>query len=58
MSCNSPVNTSDETHLDNFYSELFYFVHSIPKHSVLITVGDMIAQRGKNVNNKFRWHIS
>ena len=36
-----------------FYNELTSLVRSILKHSVLIIGGDMNAQIGKNVNNKF-----
>ena len=44
---------SDETDLDAFYNELSSLVRSIPKHNALIIDGDMNAQIGKNVNNKF-----
>ena len=48
----SPINTSVEKDLDTFYGELSSFVHSIPKHNVLIIRGDMNVQTGKNENNK------
>ena len=58
ISCYSPTNTSDETDLDTFYNELSSLVRSIPKHHVLMIEGDMNAQMGKNVNNKFSLHNS
>ena len=56
ISCFSHTNASDETDLDTFYNELFFLVCSIAKHNVLIIGGDMNAQIGKNVNNKFSLH--
>ena len=54
--CNSPTNIDDETNLIAFYNELSPLVRSIPKHNVLIIGGDMNAQTGKNVGNKFSLH--
>ena len=54
--CYSPTNASDETNLAAFYNELSSLVRSIPKHNVLIIGGDMNAQIGKNINNKFSLH--
>ena len=51
--CHSPINVSEETDLIAFYSELYSLLRSIPKHNVLVMGGDMTAQIGKNVNNKF-----
>ena len=55
--CYSPANVSDETGPIAFYKDLSSLVRSIPKRYVLIG-GDMNAQIGKNVNNKFRLHDS
>ena len=56
--CYSPTNVSDETDLIIFYNELSSLILSIPKRNVLIIGGDMNAQIGKNVNNKFSLHNS
>ena len=56
ISCYNPTNVSDETDLITFYDELSSLVRSIPKHNVLVIGGDMNAQIGKNVNNKFSLH--
>ena len=56
ISSYSPTNTSDETDLDTFYNELSTLVRSVLKYNVLIIGGDMNAQIGKNVNNKFSLH--
>ena len=58
ISCYRPTNASKETDVDTFYNELSSFVRSIPKHNVLIIGGDMKAQIGKHVNNKFCVHNS
>ena len=58
ISCYSPTNVSEETDLIAFYNKLSSFVHSISKHKVLIIGGDMNAQVGKNINNKFSLHNS
>ncbi len=58
ISCYSPTNVSDETDLIASYNELSSLVRSIPKDKVLIIGGDMNAQIGKNVNNKFSLHNS
>ena len=58
ISCYSPTNAGDETDLDTFYNKLSTLVHSILKHNVLIISGDMNAQIGKNINNKFNLHDS
>ena len=39
-----------------YYIELSSLVRSVPKHNVLVIGGDMNAQIGKNVNNKFSLH--
>ena len=49
ISCYSLTNVSDETDLIVLYK----IVRSILKHNVLIIGGDMNAQMGKNVKNKF-----
>ena len=54
----SPTNVSDETDLIAFYNKLSSFIHSILKRYVLIIGGDMNAQIGKKVNNKFSLHNS
>ena len=46
--CYSPTNASNETELLTFYNELYPFVRSTHKHSVLIIGGDMNAQIGKD----------
>ena len=56
--CNNPTNVSEETDHITFYKELSSLVLSILKHNVLIISGDMNAQTGKNVNNKFSLHNS
>ena len=58
ISCSSPINVSNETDLITFYNELSSLVRSIMKHNVLIIGGDMNAQIGKKVNNKFISHYS
>ena len=47
ISCYSPKNSSDETDLITFYSELSSLVCSIPKLDILIIGRDMNAQIGK-----------
>ena len=56
--CYSTTNDSDETDLKTFYNEVSSLVHSVPKYNVLIIGGDMRAQIGKNVNNKYSLHNS
>ena len=56
ISCYSPTNISDEMNLITFYNELSSFIHSIPKHNILIIGGDMNAQVGKNINHKSSLH--
>ena len=58
ISCYSPTNISDETDLIVFNNEVFSLFRSISKHNVLIFGGDINAQIGKNVNNKFSLHNS
>ena len=58
ISCYSPTNVSDETYLIVYYNEISSLVRCILKHNVLIISGDMNAQIGKNVNNKFSLHNS
>ena len=58
ISCYIPTNVSEETDLIVFYNELSTLVPRFPKHNVLIIGGDMNAQIGKNVNNKFSLHNS
>ena len=58
ISCYSPTNIHDETDFIAFYSELSSLVRSIKKHNILIIVGYMNAQIGKNVNSKFRLNNS
>ena len=55
ISCYSPTNVSEEMDLNTFYNELSFLVRSIPKYALIIS-GDMNAQIGKNVNNKFSLH--
>ena len=52
----SPTNVSEETELVTFYDELSSLVRSILKHNMLVIGGDMIAQIGKNGNNKYSLH--
>ena len=52
------AHVSDETDLITFYNELSILVCSTPKHNVFIIGGEMNAQIGKNVNNKFSLHNS
>ena len=54
--CYSPTNAGVEMDFNIFYNELFFLVHSIQKDNVLIIGGDMNAQIGKNINNKFSLH--
>ena len=58
ISCYSPTNVSDEMDHIAFYNKLSSHVHSILKHNFLIIGGDMNAQIGKNVSNKFSLHSS
>ena len=53
ISCYSPTNVREETELITFYDVLSFLVRSIPKHNVLVIVGDMNAQISKNGNHKF-----
>ena len=53
ISCYSLTNVSEEADLIAFYNELSSLVRSILKDDVLVIGGDMNAQIGKNVNNKF-----
>ena len=54
--CYSPAGVSEETELVTFYDELSSLVCNIPKHSMLVIGGDMNAQIGKDVNNKYSLH--
>ena len=54
--CYSPTNVSEETDLIAFFNKLSSLVRSIPKYNVLLVGGDINAQIGKNVNNKFSLH--
>ena len=56
ISCYSPTNVSEETELVAFYNELSSLVRSIRKHNLLVIVGDMNTQIGKNGNNKYSLH--
>ena len=56
ISCYSPANVSEETKLVTFYEELSSLLRNIPKHNLLVIVGDMNAQIGKNRNNKYSLH--
>ena len=56
ISCYSPTNVSEETELVTLYEELSSLVHRIPKHNLLVIVGDMNAQIGKNRNKKYSLH--
>ena len=56
ISCYSTTNVSEETELVTFYDELSSFMHSIPKHNMLVIGGDMNAQIRKNGNNKYSLH--
>ena len=58
ISCYSPTNVSEETELIAFYDELSFLVRSIPKHNVLVIVGDMNSQIRKNRNHKYSLHNS
>ena len=53
ISCYSPTNVSEKTELVTFYEELSSLVRSILKHNLLVSGGDMNAQIGKNINNKY-----
>ena len=57
ISCYNPTNVSEETDLIAFYNELSSLCR-IPKHNVFVMGGDMNAQIGKNVNQKFSLHNS
>ena len=52
----SPTNVSEETELVTLYEELSSLVRSIQKQNLLVIVGDMNAQIGKNRNNKYSLH--
>ena len=54
----SSTNVSDEMDLIAFYNKLSSLVRSILQHNILIIGGDINAQIGKNVNNKFSLHNS
>ena len=53
-----PNNVIEETELITFYDGISSLARSIPKHNVLVIVGDMNAQNGKNVNNKLSLHTN
>ena len=56
--CLNLTNASEETDPIIFYNELSSLVRSIQINNVLIIGGDMNAQIGKNVNNKFSLYHS
>ena len=56
ISCYSPTYISDKMDLIASNNKLSSLVCRIPKHNVLIIGGDMNAQIGKNINNKFSLH--
>ena len=58
ISCYNPTNVSEETDLIAFYNKLSSLIRNIPKHNILIISGDMNAQIGKNINDKFSLHNS
>ena len=58
ISCSSRIEASDEMVLIIFFNELYSFVRSNPKHSVLFIVGDTNSQIGKDKNNKISSHNS
>ena len=58
ISCYSSTNVRDETDLDACYNKQSFLVYCILKQNVHIIGGDMNAQIGKNVNNKFSLHNS
>ena len=58
ISCYSLTNISEEMDLIVFSNELSSLVRSIPKQNVLDIGGDMNAQIGKTVNDKFSLHNS
>ena len=53
VSCDNPINTSDETNITTFYDGLSFLALHIPKNKVLSIGGDMNAQTGKDENNEF-----
>ena len=57
ISCYSPTDVNNKTDLIAFYNELSSLVCSI-RNNILIIYGDMNAEIGKNVNNKFNLHNS
>ena len=58
ISCDSPTNARDEADLDTFYEKQSSLVCSVSKDNVLIIGGDLNAQIGKKVNNKFSLYNS
>ena len=54
----SPTSVSNETDLIAFYNKLSSLVRTIPKHNILIIVGDMNAQIDIDINNKFSLYNS
>ena len=58
VSCYSPTNVRNEMDIITFYNELYSPVQHIPIYNVLIIVGDMNAQIGKDKTNKFCLHNS
>ena len=56
VSCDNPINASDETNITTFYKEPSSLVQHIPKHNFRIISEDMNANIGKCKNNKFCLH--
>ena len=54
ISCYGPTNASKKTDLITLSHEISSLVSNIPKLNVLIFGGDINAEIGKNVNQKFR----
>ena len=54
--CYSPTNVCEETKHITFFDELSSLFRRIPKQNVHVISGDMNAQIGKNVKNKFSKH--
>ena len=56
MYCYSPTNISDESNVTEFYNNKSSFTRYVPKHNLLIIVGDFNAQLGIDNDNKYSYH--
>ena len=56
ISCYSPTNVSDETEIEDLYTNLSLLSRDVPKHNVFIIGGYMNAQLGYSNDNNYTYH--